>query len=523
MRRITVIVAILTTIMYSGCSAVRMGKSRDKGKLAQTQERILIRGGAVIDGSGGPAKRADVLIEGDRIAAVGTIDEKSASGARTIDATGKVVTPGFIDAHSHGNPLETPDFKNFIAMGVTTICLGQDGDSPNREDLSGYMREVDEKKPGPNIALFVGQGTVRDLAGVGMGTEVSPEQMQKMADLVEGAMAAGCFGMTTGLEYEPGRFGKLDELIALAKPVGRHGGMVMSHMRSEDDDAIEGAIDELLAQGRGGGCPVHISHMKIVYGHGKARAEQILAKLQAARDAGQTVTADQYPYMASYTGIGIVFPDWAKGTNKYETVKATRRDELKAFLHERVMARNGPEATLFGTGKWKGKTLAQVAKEAGKPFEDVLIDDIGPRGASGAYFVMDQEVMERFFMDPHVMVSSDGSPTGYHPRGHGTFAKIIREFVMEKELVSLEEAVRKMTGLPAQTLDLDNQKRGLIAPGYAADVLVFDPAMVRDTATFNDPYQLAEGFDWVVVNGTIERANGEFTGDRGGKMLRHTE
>jgi N-acyl-D-aspartate/D-glutamate deacylase len=227
-----------------------------------------------------------------------------------------------------------------------------------------------------------------------------------------------------------------------------------------------------------------------------------------------------YPYTASYTGIGIVFPEWAKPPYDYKEVVNSRRNELAEYLHKRVTLRNGPEATLFGTAPWAGKTLAEVASELHKPFEDVLIDNIGPSGAGAAYFVMDQELQDRLFIDPYIMVCSDGSPTMRHPRGYGSFAKIIRYYVREKKLLSLEEAVHKMTGLPAQTLHLHEQNRGLLKRGFSADILIFDPSEVKDLATFEDPHQLAEGFDWVIVNGILTRANGEFTDKRGGKMLR---
>ena len=200
--------------------------------------------------------------------------------------------------------------------------------------------------------------------------------------------------------------------------------------------------------------------------------------------------------------------------NDFDDVVANRRDDLAEYLRNRVNMRNGPEATLFGTEPWAGMTLADVAEQLNKPFEDVLIDDIGPRGAGAAYFVMNEDVMRRFLIDPYVMVSSDGSPTMRHPRGYGSFAKIIRQYVNEEELLSLEEAVYKMSGLPAKTLGLSNPEkvevpRGLIREGFAADLLIFDPAQVRDTATFEEPHTYAEGFDWVFVNGVAVIEDGE--------------
>jgi N-acyl-D-aspartate/D-glutamate deacylase len=481
---------------------------------------LLIDNGLVIDGTGAPVFRADVLVHGGRIVFLGEVDRELVRAARVIEAEGRVVSPGFIDAHAHGNPVREPAFENFLAMGVTTITLGQDGSSPGGVHPGEWLDEVDAVVPGVNIVLFVGHGTVRRLAGVGISLDPDAEQLRTMADLVEGAMREGCFGLSTGLEYQPGSFAGMAELVAIAEPVGRAGGLVMSHLRTEDDDKIESALAELIAQGRGAECPIQISHIKVVYGHGAERGEEILGVLEEARGAGVTVTADIYPYEASYTGIGIVFPDWAKPPNEYAEVVAERRKELGAFLRQRVMQRNGPAATLFGTRPWSGKTLAQVAAELDKPFEDVLIDDIGPGGASGAYFVMDPGLQERLLVDPHIMISTDGSPTMRHPRGYGAFAKVIRQYVAERGLLTLEEAIRKMTGLPASILGLDRQQRGLVRVGWAADLLVFDPSAVSDNATFEEPHLLAEGFDWVIVNGRVVRAEGEFSGMRNGRALR---
>lgn len=497
--------------------------SHKNGRERQVQpERfdIFIRGGSVVDGTGSAARQADILVRGDRIVAIGNIDPASVEAGRVINAGGMAVTPGFIDAHSHGDPFSTPDFRSFLAMGVTTITLGQDGSSPGRDDIPGWMERVDRLDLGTNIVLFVGHATVRRLAGVGMDEPPTPEQLHDMASIVENAMAAGCFGLSTGLEYRPGYFADMEELVAIAEPVAEAGGMVMSHIRSEDNDVIEESLNELFAQGEGSGCAVHVSHIKVVYGHGSERAEQVLALMQECREKGIRITADIYPYNASYTGISIVFPGWALPPNDYSEVVENRRGELADYLRSRVAMRNGPEATLFATEPWRGRTLALVAHDLGKPYEDVLIDDIGPGGASAAYFVMDSQLQERLLIDPHVMISTDGSPSMHHPRGYGAFARIIREYVVERGVLSLEQAVHKMSGLTASTLGLEVQKRGILAPGFAADILIFDPERVRDTATFTEPNLLATGFDWVIVNGTVVCEEGIFTGDYSGIVLR---
>lgn len=479
-------------------------------------ESIMIVGGTVVDGTGAPGRLADVLIDDGVIIGVGEFEQVEAD--HTINAVGKVVAPGFIDMHAHGNPLRNNAFENFLAMGVTTICLGQDGSSPDREDLASWMDEVDEAQPGVNIAMLVGHATVRELAGCGLEPDLSEEQLARMAEIVDAAMEAGCFGLSTGLEYSGGRPANAEELAAVGGPVGERNGIVESHMRTEDDDAIEEALEELLEQCRASGARAHISHMKVVYGHGAERAEEILEIMQEARDSGLEVTADIYPYLASFTGIGIVFPDWALPPNDYEEVAATQRGELAEYLRNRIAQRNGPEATLIGTGQWAGMTLAEIASQEGKPFEDVLIDDLPPGSASGAYFVMDQALQDRLLIDPHVSISSDGSVTMRHPRGHGTFARILRDHVRERHLLSLEEAIHKMTGLSAETLGITD--RGRLEPGLVGDVVVFDPETVQDRATFEEPHLLAEGFDAVIVNGTLVRENGEFTEARAGRVIR---
>ena len=480
---------------------------------------ILIENGQVLDGLGNGAEVSDVVIVGDTIVFVGdaTFSEEDLDRRiRTrIDAGGKSVAPGFIDLHSHGDPLETPEFENFLAMGVTTISLGQDGSSPETDSLDEWLARVSQQGIGTNLAMFVGHGTLRTLSGIGLEPEPAPEDLSVMLAMLDEALSY-TFGMSTGLEYNPGLNAGSAELRALAEVVGKHDRIVMSHMRNEDDDQLEQSIAELLEQGEH--ARVHISHLKSVFGKGAERADEILAILDEARASGVDISADVYPYTASYTGIGIVFPVWAKTAEQFAAARRDRREELATYLRERVEARNGPEATLLGTGPYKGKTLAELAFEHERPFEDVLIDVIGPQGASGAYFVMNEALQSRLLQGPYVGVCSDGSPTGFHPRGHGTFAKIIEEYVVKQRALSLEEAIRKMTSFPADLLGIED--RGRLAPGTRADVIVFDPARVRALATYTDPLQLAEGFDVVIVNGEIARRDGRLGERVAGRVLK---
>ncbi|WP_340104645.1 N-acyl-D-amino-acid deacylase family protein [Rhodohalobacter sp. 8-1] len=480
-----------------------------------SQYDLLITNASIVDGSGADAFEGSILIHNGLIEEVGSVDTTNRSFSQILNAEGRVVSPGFIDTHSHGNPLETPRFNNFLSMGVTTISLGQDGSSPGTGDVSAWMDRIDSVGTGPNVVHFIGHNSVRRFVNAPREENLDSTRIAEMQELVAAAMADGSFGLTTGLEYDHGSFAGLQELIALAEPVAEAGGVVMSHMRNEDEDAIAESVAELVNQGLASGANVHASHLKIVYGNDPQQAEDVLSIMQDARvNEGLRITADLYPYTASYTGIGIVFPDWALPPNNYEQVVENRRVELEEYLNYRIGLRNGPEATLFGTEPYAGKTLEEVADSLGKSFADVLIDDIGPNGASAAYFVMDEEVMARFLINPFVMVSSDGSPTMRHPRGYGSFAKIIRRFVNEEPLLTLEQAIYKMSGLPAETLGLANRNavdtpRGLIREGFSADILIFDPANVRDMATFENPHTYAEGFDWVFVNGVPVIEDGE--------------
>jgi N-acyl-D-aspartate/D-glutamate deacylase len=452
---------------------------------AQPQYSVLIRNATIVDGTGTAPYTGSVLIGADTIAYVGPKAMKRVRADTVIDATGRIVAPGFIDPHAHGDPFRTPDFENFRRMGVTTIVLGMDGSSDGAEDPASYMRRLDSLDTGISVLSMVGHGTLSRLYSA---------DTLRMAASIRRHFGAGYIGLSTGIEYYPGYMATMDELAAVARPVGDAGKRIHSHVRNEDADAVAASVGELIEQGRRGGARVHVSHLKIVFGNDPAEADPLLDMIE---DAG--ATADVYPYVASYTGIGIVFPDWAMPPNDYASVREARREELADYLRRRIAKRNGPDATLFGTAPYAGRTLRQVADSLGKPFEDVLIDDIGPHGASAAYFVMNDAVMRRLLLHPSVVVSSDGSPTMLHPRGYGSFAKVLRAYVVDEPLMPLETAIRKMSGQTADILDLTD--RGYLRPGLRADVLLFDLSRVRDTATFSDPHRFAEGFDDVWING----------------------
>ncbi len=500
------LLCLLLLCLASACSP---------GAPERTPADLLVTGGLVLDGTGSAAVAADVIVDGGRIVAVGPELAGRYAPRRVVDAAGRYVSPGFIDPHSHGDPFETPDFENFLAMGVTTITLGQDGSSPDVADLAAWLDEVEAQGVRLNVAMFVGHGTLRKQAGIGRNPLPDAAAIARLSDLLNRALDVS-WGLSTGLEYNPGLYAGPRELATLAAVVAERDRVIMSHLRNEDDDALPGALNELLAQGAQ--ARVHVAHLKSVYGAGAERAREILSLLDDARDRGIEVTADVYPYTASYTGLALLFPVWAKTPEQFELARQTRYRELADYLRTRVENRNGPAATLLGTEPFVGETLADLAARFERPFEEVLIDVLGPQGGSAAYFVMDEALQATLLEHPQVAVSSDGSPTGFHPRGHGTFARIIERYVVQEQRLTLPEAVRKMTSLPAEIIGL--QGRGRIAPGFAADLVVFDPSEVRALATYVDPLVLAEGFELVLVNGQVVREGGVLTQGRPGRVLR---
>ncbi len=441
---------------------------------------------------------------------VGAVDP-SVTAERVIDATGALVAPGFIDAHAHLDP--TGNVESALAQGVTTIVVGQDGTSPAK-DIGGWLKTIDLSFPRIDVATLAGHASMRGEVG---GGKLDAKKRDALARLAEKAMADGAFGLSTGLEYDGGRPADLEELVAIATPVGAAGGVVMSHLRNEDDDALDGSIDELLTQCERAKARAHVSHIKSVLGHGASRAEEILARLAAARSHGIEVTADMYPYTASYTTLGILFPDFARPPHSYRAAASARRADLLQYLHDRVVKRNGPTAMVFGDGDAAGKTLADVAKAEGTPFEDVLLR-LGPNGGEAAYFVMDDALQSRLLEDRFIMIGSDGGG-GMHPRAFGSFARTIEEYVVTRHAFSIEEAVRKMTSLPAHVLALDG-KLGCIDTGCTANVVVFLPSEIRARSDYGKPHVLAEGMRFVVVEGQVEREGAKPTKAHAGRALR---
>lgn len=505
---------------------------------------LAILGGLVIDGTGAPGRSGDVLVRGVRIVFVGRVDRRGLVAGRTIRAEGKLVSPGFIDLHSHGNPLVEPSFANFLLQGVTTIVLGQDGVSPQAEDvdyeasaslgawraarkggpragagpvtLAQWMAAVDAKRPDVNIATLSGFGVDRTLAGVGAAPVPTAGQLAAEKEILGADLEAGAFGMSSGLEYVPDRYSRTAELAALADVVGDHGGVVMSHMRSEDDDQIAQSIAELAAQGRR--ARVNISHLKIVFGKTRAQAEAVLAQIRRIRAGGVEMSADVYPYIAGFADMTLLYPPWAKRKDEWDAAVQGRRPELEAYLHARVLKRNGPQAILIASGPYAGMTLKEVAEKKAMSFEKVLIDVFGYPGPDAAHRVMASEAQETFVAAPDVAISTDGGPRIRHPRSWGTYPKVLREYVVDSHRLTIEAAIHKMTGLPAHVLRLAD--RGRIAIGAKADIDVIDLAAIKSTATWEKFDQAPLGFVAVVVNGAVAAENGRAAPMRYGRVLR---
>lgn len=496
---------------------------------------LLIRNGTVVDGTGAPGIAADVAVSGGQVARVGSLDD--AEAAQTIDASGLVVAPGFIDLHTHAEDIVSkPLAENFIRMGVTLVVAGNCGGSAG--DIAAALEEIEASKPAINYATLVGHNTVRRAV---MGTErraPTPDELQRMKDLVRAGMEAGAFGLSTGLQYVPGSYSEVGEIIELAKAAAEFGGLYASHMRSEGTE-IEAAVAEAIAVGEGAGCPVHISHLKVDSPRQWGSAREVLAQVEAARGSGLEIHADQYAYTAASSGLSIRFPAWALEGGSEQVAKrlndaATWRRikaEMKQMLAERglndlsfgVVASYEADPSLNGLSMKEVASRLKGAGDTDAQFEAAR-DMMLKGGASMVYHFMSEDDVRMFLRDPDVSVGSDasvltrgeGTP---HPRGYGNNARVLGRYVREENVISLEDAIRKMTSLPASQFRLTG--RGRIAEGNAADIVVFDAGTVADRATFAEPHQFPEGIPYVIVNGVVVIERGTDTGARPGQVLRH--
>jgi len=526
---------------------------------------LIIRGGTLYDGTGAAPVAGDVAVTGDRIV---RIAPHIAGTARTeIDAHGKAVAPGFVNMLAHPEESLFADGRALsdLAQGVTLEVMGESSMGPlspamqkemrDRQGdlkyavgwstLGGYLETLERRGIAPNVASFVGAGTVRaNLLGE---RNVQPDaaQLAAMRGLVRQAMEEGALGLTTALMYTPETFAKTPELVALATVSAQCGGIYSAHVRNEGDRLIE-AIDETIAVAKGSGAPAHIYHFKQSGADNWPKIEAAIAHVEAARAAGTRITADMYTYTAAATGLDAAMPPWVQDGGIERWIARLRDPAVRARLlpemrdphpadWDNAYGKAGAEGTLllgFKTAALKpltGKTLAEVARLRGKSPEDTAIDLVIEDGTriEVAYRVMTEANVRRGIQLPWMMFDSDESapaPEGVfllshpHPRAYGSFAKLLGKYVREERLVPLAEAIRRLTSLPAATLSLT--ARGTLKPGYFADIVVFDPATITDHATFDRPHQLATGVSAVIVNGGVAMRNGRATGRATGRVVR---
>ncbi|HHL43042.1 MAG TPA: N-acyl-D-amino acid deacylase [Hellea balneolensis] len=481
---------------------------------------VYIKNGTVVDGTGSEPFLGDVLVIGDKIRYVGPTNPAKIKARTTLDATGKIVSPGFIDAHAHGDPLRADNnmMRSFLRQGVTTVILGQDGDSPGSNiDFKDWLLAVEDHGTGPNVAALVGHGTLRNQSGAGPKDKVSPKEQAKMESLLRSAFEDGAYGLSTGLEYLPGRYADLQELNGLAKIVGAHNGLISSHIRSEDDDKVEAAVNEVIAQGKY--AKVNVTHIKVVYGKTRAQGEAVLNQIRKARKNGMTVTADVYPYLASYGSMIYLYPEWAKREIEFNEAAKYRRAEFLKFLRAKIKRRNGPDAILISSGEYAGKTLAEISALTGRTPEEQILA-FGHRGPSTAHFIMTKDTQDVFITAPDVSISTDGSPTMRHPRAVGSFPKVIEDYVNRDKTLPLATAIYKMTGLTAHTFGINS--RGLLKPGLAADILVIDLENVHAGTSWANIEKSPSGFEAIIVNGHIVNASSGANAPVFGRVLRKT-
>jgi N-acyl-D-amino-acid deacylase len=470
---------------------------------------LLIRGGLVVDGTGGPERRADVRISGDRIVEVES-GLAPRPGEQVIDASGKVVAPGFIDTHSHADRglEDTPDAASQVRQGITSAVVGQDGggDLP----VSEFLEQVDRLRPSINYATTVGHGTVRSLVmGADFKRPATASEIETMKVLVERGMRDGALGLSSGLEYDPGFYAKPEELTELAKVVARYGGYYTSHVRDEENEVLS-AWSEAINVGRVAGVPVLLSHVKLAAKPVWGKTAEALKLLEDANRAGVRVRGDWYPYTYWQSSMYVLIPD-----RDFEN-----RKKWEVGLEEI----GGPANVLITSYRpnpaWVGKTVDEISKLQQQNAITTIIEmmrasgnEIGIIGTS-----MDEADLSRFAAHPLTFICSDGGLSGRHPRGYNAFPRVLAHYVREQQVLDLRRAIHKMTGGPAAFLGL--KERGVLAARNMADVVIFDPATIQDRGTKTDPAQAPVGIQHVIVNGRIVLDNGAMTAARPGRALK---
>ncbi|HEV3037562.1 MAG TPA: D-aminoacylase [Candidatus Angelobacter sp.] len=532
---------------------------------AQTYD-VIIRNGQIIDGSGNPWYRGDVGIQGDHIAVIGQLKDSTAK--RVIDASGLVVAPGFIDMLGQSEVALLVDNRAIskLAQGITTEITGEGGSiapqnvitlealQPSIEpyhlkvdwaDLAGYFHRLESQGTPLNLGTYVGAAQVREAILGDVNRAPTPDELEKMKSLVAQAMQQGAFGISTALIYPPGHYAKTEELIELAKVASQYGGIYASHMRSEGQSETA-AIEEALRIGREAHLPVEIFHLKV---SGKSRAggmTKVVAMIQAARDAGQDITADMYPYVAGATALASAMPPWSADGGLNKLLERLRDPAIRARIKgELVKAHADWENLYLDAGgapgvmvasvvnkdlkQYTGKTVAQISAEQKKDPLDALIDFIlADKGQTGAlYFIASEEDLQYGLKQPWTSIGLDANAMPLdgplfephaHPRTFGSMPRFLGHYARDLHLLPVEQAIRKITSLPAQREHLTN--RGQLKEGYFADVTIFDPKTIIDRATYTEPAQLPQGVKYVFVNGQLEFENGRLTGTNAGRALR---
>ena len=498
------------------------------GAAQQPRPDLLIRNGLVVDGTGSPPRRADVAITGDRITFVGDAATSHLEAARTIDATGLVVAPGFIDPHTHTqSDLSNAQRKSnlaYLMQGVTTVVTNNDGGGPT--DIAGMLAGWAKNGIGTNVAVYIGQGSVRQ-AVLGMSAAApTPAQLDSMRRMVSRAMDQGAIGLSTGLYYAPGSYATTEEVIDLAKVAAAKGGGYDTHLRDESSYTIGlvGAVNEAIRIGREARLPIHISHIKALGADVWGQSDTVIALIRRARAEGVDVTASQYPYDASGTSVGAsLLPRWAEAGGRdslrARLIAPTTRPRLVADMTDNLRRRGGASTLLITATRdtsIRGKRLDAIASARGLSPIDAALQIILAGDASVASFNMSEKDIENFMVQDFVVTCSDGSDG--HPRKYGTFPRLFHEYVFAKHILSLPRAVQRSSAETAKLLRLDH--RGLLAPGYFADVVLFDSTRFVDRSTYEQPTLLAAGMQYVLVNGTVAVEGGKYTGALAGRPLR---
>ena len=525
-----------TVLAFSFALALGSGLLGGLPAVQSTRYDLLLRGGRVADGTSSPWYRADVAITGDTIARIAPSIADPAQ--RVIELNGLVIAPGFIDIHTHARRgiFDVPTADNYVRQGVTTLIEGPDGGSA--VPLAPFLAKAAATRITPNFASFIGQGSIRSSV-IGDGDRgATPEEIEKMRALVRQGMEEGAFGLSSGLFYVPGTFTPTAEVVELAKVAGRMGGIHISHMRDEASKVLD-SVRETIAIGEQGGLPTQVTHHKVVGKKYWGRSVESLKLVDEARARGVDATIDQYPYTASATSISAaLLPAWAQEGGREAILKRLKDPGVRAKIKAETLAiirdeRGGgdPKNVVVSSCQFDpslaGKNLAQITEGRSLPVTlenaaETALWIVESGSAQGIFHAISEEDLQRILQHPVTMIASDGEIPVFgqnhpHPRSYGTFARVLGVYVRDKKLLPLETAVHKMSALPAQRLGLAD--RGVLRPGLKADVAIFDPAKVRDTATFEKPHAYAEGVTHVIINGEVAFENGAMTAARPGRVL----